>query len=37
MCERAQIADPEVADLCQEIIRSQADEIAQLKAIRQRL
>jgi uncharacterized protein (DUF305 family) len=37
MCERAQITDPEIEGLCQEIIRSQAEEIDQMKAIRQRL
>ena len=37
MCEKAQISDPEIASLCQRIIRSQAEEIEQMKAIRQRL
>jgi uncharacterized protein (DUF305 family) len=37
MCKKAQVADGEIQDLCREIIRSQAEEIAQMKAIRQRL
>ena len=37
MCEKAQISDPEIASLCRQIIRSQAQEIEQKKAIRQRL
>lgn len=33
MCERATITDPEIASLCDGIVRSQAQEIAQMKAI----
>lgn len=32
MCERAGIHDPEIRDLCQTIIKGQADEIRQMKA-----
>ena len=37
MCEKAKIGDPEIRALCGNIIRSQADEIDQMKAIRKRL
>lgn len=37
MCEKAQISDPEIDALCKEIIRGQAQEIDQMKAIRERL
>ena len=37
MCERARLSDPEIERLCDRIIRSQAEEIAQMKAIRDRL
>ena len=37
MCEKAKITDPEIRILCANIIRSQAEEIAQMKRIRQRL
>ena len=37
MCERAQISDPEIDRLCQEIIRNQARAIDQMKASRERL
>ena len=37
MCEKARIRDAEIKTLCGQIIRSQADEITQMKAIRQRL
>jgi hypothetical protein len=33
MCERAKIRDPEIQDLCQQIIASQKQEIAQMKDI----
>jgi uncharacterized protein (DUF305 family) len=33
MCERAAISDPELKGLCKTIIKSQADEIRQMKAI----
>jgi uncharacterized protein (DUF305 family) len=32
MCERARIRDPEIRDLCVNIVKSQADEIRQMKA-----
>jgi uncharacterized protein (DUF305 family) len=32
MCERAGIQEPEIRELCQTIIKSQADEIAQMKS-----
>jgi uncharacterized protein (DUF305 family) len=37
MCERAQVRDPEIKQLCGDIIRSQAQEIDQMKAIMKRL
>ena len=36
MCERATISDPEIKALCGDIIRSQKQEIAQMKQILQR-
>ena len=33
MCERSNLADPEIRSLCEGIVRSQAEEIAQMKAI----
>lgn len=33
MCERSTITDPEIQSLCEGIVRSQAEEIAQMKAI----
>lgn len=33
MCQQASLTDPEVLDLCDEIVSSQAREIAQMKAI----
>jgi hypothetical protein len=33
MCERSSIADPEIRSLCDGIVRGQAEEIAQMKAI----
>lgn len=37
MCEEAKIADPELRQLCGEIIEAQKEEIAQMKRIRDRL
>jgi hypothetical protein len=37
MCERASIHDPEIESLCQRIVKSQADEIAEMEAILERL
>jgi hypothetical protein len=37
MCEQADITDPEIATLCESIIRSQSEEIAQMEAILARL
>ena len=37
MCEEARISDPEIKSLCGRIIKSQAEEIDQMKAIRRRL
>jgi len=37
MCEKAKIVDPQIKSLCGEIIESQAREIEEMKAIRQRL
>ena len=36
MCERSSLADPEIRSLCDGIVRSQAEEIAQMKAILER-
>ena len=36
MCEQAAITDPEIKSLCGRIIKSQAEEIDQMKAIRRR-
>jgi hypothetical protein len=36
MCEKAKLTDPEIVALCRNIVRSQAEEIAQMKAIAQR-
>lgn len=33
MCEQASISDPRVLELCEEIVRAQEEEIAQMKAI----
>ena len=33
MCERSNLADPEIRSLCDGIVRGQAQEIAQMKAI----
>ena len=37
MCSRAQIRDAEIKNLCAQIVRSQTDEINQMKAIMKRL
>ena len=37
MCEKAKITDPEIKTLCGHIIKSQAEEIDQMKAIRKRI
>jgi len=37
MCAQAAITDPEIKSLCGKIIKSQAEEIDQMKAIRRRL
>ena len=37
MCEEASLSDPEVGDLCKNIIKSQREEIDQMKAILARL
>ena len=37
MCERSEIRDPEIRSLCAGIVRSQAQEIGQMKAILARL
>jgi hypothetical protein len=36
MCERAKLSDPEIISLCEGIVRGQAEEIAQMKAILER-
>jgi uncharacterized protein (DUF305 family) len=36
-CEQANLRDPETVQLCQEIIRAQREEIAQMEAILERL
>jgi uncharacterized protein (DUF305 family) len=33
MCERARLTDPEIVQLCGEIVRSQRAEIAKMKEI----
>jgi uncharacterized protein (DUF305 family) len=33
MCEKAEVSDPEVRKLCRQIIQSQREEIAQMKAL----
>lgn len=37
MCEKASITDPEVVELCENIVTAQQEEIAQMKAIIERL
>lgn len=37
MCEEAKIAEPELRQLCDEIVEAQKEEIAQMKRIRDRL
>lgn len=37
MCEQSSITDPEIIELCGEIVQTQKDEIAQMKAILERL
>jgi hypothetical protein len=37
MCKEAKVSDPEIRTLCGNIIRSQAEEIEQMRAIRRRL
>jgi uncharacterized protein (DUF305 family) len=36
MCEQSAISDPEILELCGEIVRAQEDEIAQMQAILRR-
>lgn len=36
MCEESTISDPEISDLCNQIVRAQREEIAQMKQILQR-
>jgi uncharacterized protein (DUF305 family) len=36
MCEKAKLTDAEIVALCRNIVRSQAEEIAQMKPIAQR-
>jgi hypothetical protein len=36
MCERSVLTDPEIADLCVEIVQTQEDEITQMEAILER-
>jgi uncharacterized protein (DUF305 family) len=36
MCEQAAITDPEIAELCDQIIQSQEEEIAQMEAMLER-
>ena len=36
MCEKAKLSDPEILALCRNIVQSQTQEIAQMKAIAQR-
>lgn len=37
MCEKAAVADAEIRSLCEQIIKSQQDEIAQMRTILERL
>lgn len=37
MCEQATITDPEIQDLCVQIVQAQKEEIAQMKTIMERL
>jgi uncharacterized protein (DUF305 family) len=37
MCERANLSDPELVELCEEIVQTQEEEIAQMRAILERL
>jgi uncharacterized protein (DUF305 family) len=37
MCEKANISDPEIAELCGQIVESQKKEINQMKRILERL
>lgn len=37
MCEQSTITDPEISDLCEQIVQTQKEEIAQMKAILERL
>ena len=37
MCEEAKLTDPEIRQLCGEIIQAQKDEISQMKRIMDRL
>lgn len=36
MCREASLTDPEIINLCREIVRSQESEIAQMKALLRR-
>lgn len=33
MCQESELSDPEIVMLCEEIVKSQEEEIAQMKAI----
>jgi hypothetical protein len=37
VCQESEITDPEIADLCDQIVRTQRDEIAQMEAILERM
>lgn len=37
MCEESSLTDPEISTLCDEIVKTQREEIAQLKGILERL
>lgn len=37
MCQEASITDPEIVDLCEQIVSSQRQEIAQMQSILERL
>jgi uncharacterized protein (DUF305 family) len=37
MCQQSTITDPEIIELCGEIVKAQKEEIAQMKAILGRL